>query len=389
MMRSGVPFRGCLTCARVFRNLVPILALTCVGLVSGGVPTIVRAGAPTYTTFDVPGAGTGDFRGTVPINSAPDGTVVGFIRQSAAENDHRLGFVRDPRGNITTFDAPNAGTDVVQGTHAYSITPNGTTTGWYYDQLYVTHGFVRTRDGVISVFDLPGGGTQACRGTYVFSSEITPNGTITGYYVDDSDIAHGFLRNRGGGVSVFDVPTASGAGTAECIYNAGTQPAAINMSGVIVGTYFDAFGVGHGFVRSAQGSITTFDVPGDTFGTYPSAINPSGAATGVYVDGSGTNHFFVRAAGGAVTTFDLPPGAPAGSAPAFAYIAADGTVAATYQEANGNPHAFLRDAKGAMTSIDVPGAVNGTEANGINANGVVTGDWRDANFTVHGLIRTP
>jgi hypothetical protein len=361
-----------------------------VGLVSSGVPTIVRAGAPTYTTFDVPGAGTGDFRGTVPINSAPDGTVVGFIRQSAAENDHRLGFVRDPRGNITTFDAPNAGTDLVQGTHAYSMTPNGTTTGWYYDQLYVTHGFVRTREGVISVFDVPGGGTQACEGTYVFGPAVTPNGTITGFYLDDSDVAHGFLRDHAGGISVFDVPTASGAGAAECSgFYAGTQPAAINISGVIVGTYFDAFGVGHGFIRSKEGSITTFDVPGDVFGTYPSAINPSGATTGLYIDGAGTTHFFVRAAGGAVTSFDLPPDAPAGSGPIFAYIAADGTVAATYTDASGNPHAFLRDAKGDMTTVGVPGAVNGTEANGINANGVVTGDWRDSNFTVHGFIRTP
>jgi hypothetical protein len=42
-----------------------------------------------------------------------------------------------------------------------------------------------------------------------------------------------------------------------------------------------------------------------------------------------------------------------------------------------------------MTTIDIPGAVNGIQANGINADGVVTGDWRDANFTVHGLILTP
>ena len=76
----------------------------------------------------------------------------------------------------------------------------------------------------------------------------------------------------------------------------------------------------------------------------------------------------------------------------FSCTVADGTIAATYLDPTGtHPHSFLRDTKGAITNIDVPGpeAVNRTEVNGIGANGVIVGDYRDSNFTLHGYIRIP
>jgi hypothetical protein len=366
----------------MFRNLIPVLAFICMGLVSGGVPTIVHAAGPTYTTFDVPGQGAGDFLGAVPISIAPDGTVTGFMRDAATI---RHGFVRDPRGIVTVFDAPNAGTGTDQGTHGYSITPGGTISGWYSDTLSVAHAFVRTPEGVIAVVDLAGAGNGAGQGTYSWWPAITPSGIITGYLVDENNVSHGFLRDLAGGFTVFEVPAASAAG-------GGTQAFAVSVNGVVTGNYFDSAGIGHGFIRSEHGTITTFDVQGAVFGTFPSAINPSGAVSGEYFDESGASHCFARAAGGAVTTIDAPPYATAGSTCAAAVIAPDGTVAATYVDGTtGNDHAFLRDPNGAITNIDVPGplALNGTAVSSIGVNGVVVGNCADSDLTVHGFIRTP
>ena len=49
----------------------------------------------------------------------------------------------------------------------------------------------------------------------------------------------------------------------------------------------------HGFVRDANGTITTFDVPGSGW-TLPLAGNIAGAITGVYYDAAFQAHGFVR-----------------------------------------------------------------------------------------------
>jgi hypothetical protein len=53
-------------------------------------------------------------------------------------------FVRDSKGVITLFDAPNAGTANGQGPAAFAINPSGLVTGWYLDTNYTFHGFVWT-----------------------------------------------------------------------------------------------------------------------------------------------------------------------------------------------------------------------------------------------------
>src|SRR4029077_18662990 len=80
-----------------------------------------------------------------------------------------------------------------------------------------------------------------------------------------------FLRPQST-IITFDAP---GAGTGPF---QGTQPIAINPSGVIAGVYGDASTVNHGFVRDEDGAITTFDVPGGGTGPHQGttalSINP-------------------------------------------------------------------------------------------------------------------
>ena len=86
-----------------------------------------------------------------------------------------------------------------------------------------------------------------------------------------------------------------------------TVPSAITSTGLIIGSYFDASGVTHGFLRSRGGNFTTFDVPNST-STTPTNITPGRVITGWYSDTFGNQHGFVRARDGSITSFDAPPG---------------------------------------------------------------------------------
>ena len=109
----------------------------------------------------------------------------------------------------------------------------------------------------------------------------------------------------------------------------------------ITGNYTDASGVNHGFVREKHGTITTFDVPGAVNGTFPSSINPMGTITGSYTDASFEPHGFVRALNGLITTFD-PPGAGGFQRTQPQAINPRGLIAGYYTDSNNVFHGFLR-----------------------------------------------
>ena len=284
--------------------------------------------AQTVTTFDAPGAGTGALQGTYATNINPSGTIIGFSRDA---NDVRHGFVRSRDGSFTSFDAPGAGTAAFQGTRAYATNPSGTITGFFIDSVNAFHGYVRSNQGVITVFDAPGAGTGPFQGTFPFSPLImNPNGAITGWSTDSALVSHGFLRDRNGAFTTFDVPGAGtesapvrfpsrsakvgrsrdstltgpmrttvsceirGASSPHTMFRAPARaPArvllagALTPNGTIMGNYFDADNLSHGFLMERNGVFTTFDapdagnVPGSFQGTYPFGINTNGAITGM------------------------------------------------------------------------------------------------------------
>ena len=149
------------------------------------------------TTFDAPGAGSSSDTGTdvgwccgfgfSPIN--PAGAITGYVI-----DDGWLirGFLRDPHGRITTFDAPNAGTGFDQGTLPYDITADGMTMGYYLSATDVNHGFLRAPDGTFTEINVPGSGTGFHQGT--IPAIINPAGVITGTWLDENTAFHGFLR---------------------------------------------------------------------------------------------------------------------------------------------------------------------------------------------------
>lgn len=130
---------------------------------------------------------------------------------------------------------------------------------------------------------------------------------VAGYYLDAASAHHGFLRAPNGAITTFDAPGASMAP-----YQ-GTFAVTINSAGVIAGTYVDANNLLliHRFVRSPDGTITSFDGPGATLTNRPASteansINATGGITGVFIDLSGVQHGFARPPDGAFLTFDAP-----------------------------------------------------------------------------------
>jgi len=131
-------------------------------------------------------------------------------------------------------------------------------------------------------------------------------GAITGFYFDANFVGHGFLRTPDGTITSFDAPGADhtpGSGN-------GTFGVGLTPNGEIEGVDVDVNGVLHGFVRSTNGTFITYDAPGAGTGagqgTLPESNNTPGAITGQFIDGNFVNHAFVRSNQGTFSTFDVP-----------------------------------------------------------------------------------
>jgi Asp-tRNA(Asn)/Glu-tRNA(Gln) amidotransferase A subunit family amidase len=150
------------------------------------------------------------------------------------------------------------------------------------------HGFYRTKSGTLVQFDAPNAGTQSGNGTDGF--DINVSGAIVGIYWDDSGEGHAFLRAADGTYTEYD---AAGAG----FY--GTYGTSINKDGWIAGSYYDSNRALHGYVRDPSGNITEFDAPdagtGSGQGTWAVDNHTGGKIVGWYVDSANVGHGFVRA----------------------------------------------------------------------------------------------
>jgi hypothetical protein len=222
----------------------------------------LRSSNGTLTSFDPPDAGSvpGSYQGTYPaifsgIN--PQGASVGEYLDS---NYVWHGYLRDLAGHFTEFNDPNAGTDADsgQGTLSLGINPAGEIWGTYMDEGYVFHGYLRSPEGSYTEVDVTGAGTDTFQGTCACwpipcFGGINAAGTVTGSYLDGNYVMHGFLRTRDGKIVTFDAPGAgSTPGTSSSTWYQGTQAAAINPEGAITGYYTDKHNVVHGFLRTAE-----------------------------------------------------------------------------------------------------------------------------------------
>ena len=306
-----------------------------------------------FTTFDVPGAtkptGSNDPHGTIVFGIDAAGDVVGMFTKGTRV-DH--GFVRAAKtGAFTIIDIPGAGTGRNQGTIPVAFDGSGGTLGFYLDANYVYHGFHRTASGAVTYINDPHAGTgvtaDSDQGT--LAAAIDASGTIVGRYQDANSANHGFIRTAGNQYTTIDV-TGAGKG-----WHQGTVAVSIDAEGNVAGLYWGSDFVCHGYVRNGStGAITTFRAP--NAGTLrPSGSNvlfqgtaglsiQAGVVTGSYMDASGLAHGFVRAADGVLNSFDAP-GASVGEGFYQGTMASNinpsGVIAGGYTDAASLSHGYL------------------------------------------------
>jgi hypothetical protein len=154
---------------------------------------LIRYADGSFSTFEAPGAGTGPSQGTgcpgcfAGLNQF--GAIAGIYTDS---NTVYHGFLRTPDGNFTSFNAPGAGTGNSQGTGCASDCPvslnnSGALTGVYIDAKNVFHVYLRSPEGNIVTVEPVGS-------AFTFPAGINDLGTIAGYYADANGVYHGFLR---------------------------------------------------------------------------------------------------------------------------------------------------------------------------------------------------
>ena len=203
--------------------------------------------------------------------------------------------MRTPDGKITSFDDPEAGTGAYQGTSPESINDLGFIAGYYTDGNYFNHGFLRTPEGKFISIDAPGAVTSSY-GTIIYG--LNDLGTVAGYWFDANYAAHGFVRTLDRHFTSFEAPGA-GTGISNSGYTEGTFVTALNVEGATTGFGVDTNADANSFVRTANGRVTTFTIPGqilgggNDYGSAGFAINAKGIVVGRWRDTNYALHGYI------------------------------------------------------------------------------------------------
>ena len=189
----------------------------------------VDAETPTadyiFETIEVPGV---DFLEVAASNDFGD--YAGNTR--SADGEKTVGFTLID-GVFTTYDFPSS-----QNTYFYALDNAGKAAGHYKDIDGLYHGVI-LENGELRQYDFPG---AAETHIYGLSDET---GALSGNIVDEAGVTHAFS-----GELIITFPGA-----------VNTYGDFVNAAGAVVGSYVDADGMPHGFIRHPDASFTTIDLP--------------------------------------------------------------------------------------------------------------------------------
>lgn len=180
-------------------------------------------------------------------------------------------------------------------TQVIGINNSNKTSGFYIDGGGVTHGFTRKANNSFITVDYPGTG---------FNQLLSQNNhsQAAGYYADSPDftVDHAYIYNEIGGVFLLIVNPLS----------VNSQATGINDLQQVCGFYVDSSNVTHGFLLNF-GTLTTLDYPGSAF-TQALGLNNVGQLVGFYQNdpaaGSPTHGFIYNINTGHFRTVDEPDG---------------------------------------------------------------------------------
>ena len=276
-----------------------------------GISTVVLAGPGSkgrqqYTVFDPPNAtytsasNINDLGAVTGYFYDADGRIHGFVRhangqfivieaipgardteavgtnvrgETAGISEAQRSFIRDRKGNITFFSAPDA-----VWTYASAINNRGAVAGTFSSRANgISHGFVRDPGGNIAVIE-PANGHDA------HVSGMNDRGDVVGNFFDASqgDNQRIYLRDREGDIAVLDIP------------NGIPYVTGINNHGAIAGIYVDQDHRIAGFFRYPNGTVVSLGIPSPQV----TGINDRDEVVGIFGD---------PARGGKTLRFHLEP----------------------------------------------------------------------------------
>ncbi len=290
----------------------------------------------TYTSFDIPGAYTGDTDyGTALYGISNNGTIVGGYDVNA---DTGSGFVLR-NGIVTNFNYPGS----VAGDYTYlrAINSSGVITGEYQQASTGNVTEFIYRNGTFSS-PTP---ANAMGGPNSFGG-VTDSGLVAAQYNDAAGVVHGAVYNLN--TNTFSDVAAPPISATPDFHLLG-----VNDSGSYVGTYLDAGGNFQGAFNQG-GTFTYLSLPGAS-STRPSGINASGLVSGRYF----TNGSSIVTGGflydhGTYYTLQYP-GALLTNVSGGA-INDRNQIVGYYRDANGADHGMLITVTG-VTAVPEPGSV--------------------------------
>ena len=242
----------------------PVFAVSHEAITRGWIYAAFADQAPLYSPVTLPRA---ESINALDINT--QGNVVGWFKDRRTEQI--AAFRRRRTETYDVFGYPSAESTVASG-----INEQGVVTGTFTEASGVKRGYI-WRDGSFTLVYYPGSlDTHAL--------DIDNNSRVIGWFVQQDQKAHGFIREPDGSFVSLDYPDAEH-----------TFLTGINNAGAIVGYYWDDAGVTHGFrYQSEIWSPIHID---DANGVQPADINEQGDIVGSYSDTDGNSHGFVVVGG--------------------------------------------------------------------------------------------
>jgi hypothetical protein len=292
----------------------------------------------TITTSAIPGAAL-----TVPESINAGGDITGFYQLPAGLSQ---GFLRYAGGRIITFDLPGGMQDPESPPQVFTMSAQPVSINDFDDvagayPLYARlNAFFRLASGVYT--------GQISFGRQTAAAAINASGSVVGYATSfNGPTAYtGFVAHPDGYSATITVPLPP-----EQKYGCESErlPDSINAAGTIAGRYYNScYNTVAIFSLSPDGIFTTFQPPGSLvaspvlsgMGPHSISIDQAGDITGSYTDAAGVQHAFVRNPYGTLTTFDPPEGKQTTATS----ISDVGAIAGWYQynAAAGPPVGFIR-----------------------------------------------
>ncbi len=217
-------------------------------------------------------------------------------------------------------------------------------------------------DGVFETHDFPGS-----QGTYFYA--LGNNGLAAGHYQDSDGLYHGVILENGE-MRQYDFP---GAVETE-IYGYS------DSTGVLTGNFIDASGVRRGFSGDE-----IIEYPGAS-ATYADFVSGLGNIVGSYVDAEGTYHAYLRGPGGSFATLGIP------EIPNMEYFFLhginDALIAVGRAKAVGDVPRTYAGNPVALQELKFPGSVS-TEGWNVNQDNSIVGHYDSADGRRHGFIARP